>query len=46
MINKKPKIIQTDNGLEFKNKILDSYLKNEGIKHVLGDPIILKLMVV
>ena len=38
MINKKPKIIQTDNGLEFKNKILDSYLKNEGIKHVLSRP--------
>ena len=36
MINKKPKIIQTDNGLEFKNKILETYLKNEGIKHVLS----------
>ena len=37
-INKKPIIIQTDNGLEFKNKLLENYLKNEGIKHIYSRP--------
>ena len=37
-INKKPVIIQTDNGLEFKNKLLEAYLKEEGIKHILSRP--------
>ena len=37
-INKKPVIIQTDNGLEFKNKLLENYLKDEGIKHILSRP--------
>ena len=37
-INKKPVIIQTDNGLEFKNKLLDKYLEDEGIKHILSRP--------
>ena len=27
-INKKPKIIQTDNGLEFKNQLLSNFLEN------------------
>ena len=42
-INKKPIIIQTDNRLEFKNKLLENYLKNEGIKHIYSRPIILRL---
>ena len=33
-INKKPVIVQTDNGLEFKNKLVENYFKNEGIKHI------------
>ena len=33
-INKKPKIIQTDNGLKFKNHLLSKYLENEGIFHL------------
>ena len=37
-INKKPVIIQTDNGLEFKNKMLEAYLKEERIKHILSRP--------
>ena len=37
-INKKPVIIQTDNDLEFKNNLIDQYLKDEGIKHVFCRP--------
>ena len=37
-INKKQIIIQTDNGLEFKNQLIENYLKNEGIHHVLSRP--------
>ena len=37
-INKKPVIIQTDNGLEFKNQIISDYLKKENIKHVYSRP--------
>ena len=37
-INKKPVIIQTDNGLEFKNKMLETFLKEQGIKHILSRP--------
>ena len=33
-IDKKPKIIQTDNGLEFKNHLLSVFLENEGIVHI------------
>ena len=33
-INKKPKIIQTDNGFEFKNHLLFEFLDNEGIVHI------------
>ena len=35
---KKPVIIQTDSGLEFKNKMLEAYLKEQGIKHILSRP--------
>ena len=37
-INKKPVIIQTDNGLEFKNNLVKKYLEDEGIKHILSRP--------
>ena len=38
LINKKPVFLQTDNGLEFRNKLLSEYLENEGMKHVLSRP--------
>ena len=38
LINKKPVFLQTDNGLEFRNKLLSEYLENEGIKHILSRP--------
>ena len=31
-VNKKPVIIQTDNGLEFKNKLIYEFLEKENIK--------------
>ena len=37
-INKKPYIIQTDNGMEFKNKIFEEFLNNEDIKHIFCSP--------
>ena len=37
-IFKKPVIIQTDNGKEFKNKLLEKYLNDEEIKHILSRP--------
>ena len=37
-INKKPAIIQTDNGLEFKNQMISDYLEKENIKHVYSRP--------
>lgn len=37
-INKKPLIIQTDNRLEFRNKLFEEFCKNEGIKHILSRP--------
>ena len=37
-INKKPIIIQTDNGLEFKNQLITNYLNNNGIKHIFSRP--------
>ena len=37
-INKKPVIVQTDNRLEFKNKIVENYFKEEGIKHIFSRP--------
>ena len=33
-----PAILQTDSGLELKNKLLSEYLVNEGIKHILSRP--------
>ena len=37
-INKKPIVIQTDNGLEFKNKMLYDYLEKENIKIIHSRP--------
>ena len=37
-IFKKPKIIQTDNGKEFKNRLLENYLEENEIKHVSSRP--------
>ena len=37
-INKKPIILQSDNGLEFKNKLLSDFLKEEGIKQIFSMP--------
>ena len=37
-IFKKPKIIQTDNGKEFKNRLLENYLEETEIKHVSSRP--------
>ena len=37
-INKKPKVLQTDNGLEFKNNLLKEYLDKEGITHIFSLP--------
>ena len=37
-INKNPVIIQTDNGLEFKNQLISDYLKQENIKHIFSRP--------
>ena len=37
-INKKPVIVQTDNGLEFKNKSVENFFKDEGIKHIFSRP--------
>ena len=31
---KKPTVLQSDNGSEFKNEIVDKYLRQEGIKPV------------
>ena len=37
-INKNPVIIQTDNGLEFNNNLLKTYLANLNINYVRGSP--------
>ena len=37
-INKKSKYIQTDNGLEFKNKLISNYLEKENVKIIHGRP--------
>ena len=37
-LNKKPTIIQTDNRLEFRNRMLTDFLNNESIKHILNRP--------
>lgn len=37
-INKKPIIIQTDNGTEFQNQLFNNYLKEEEINHILSRP--------
>ena len=37
-LNKKPTIIQSYNGLEFRNKLLTDFLNNQSIKHILSRP--------
>ena len=37
-INKKPVILQTDNGLEFKNQLISEYCAQENIKHIFSRP--------
>ena len=34
LINKKPVLLQTDNGLEFHNRLLSESLENEDVKHI------------
>ena len=33
-----PKILQSDNGGEFKNSILDQYLSKINVRHIFGSP--------
>ena len=34
----KPKILHTDNGGEFRNKLMENYLKENNIDHITGGP--------
>ena len=34
----KPKILYTDTGGEFKNKVIENYLKENNINHIIGGP--------